>query len=58
MSSIKKVTGANAATAGANDCKDFQQMMCIYWSTQGTGLSRSPGITQCARFGITLTLSE
>ena len=44
--------------ATADQCPDYQRIMCQYWITQGTGLGRSSSITQCARFGITLTLSE
>ena len=58
MSAIKIQKNGEIENAGANDCKDFQKIMCEYWSTQGTGLGRNPSITQCARFGITLTLAE
>ena len=47
--------GTNNATA--DQCPEYQRMMCQYWSTQGTGLGRNPSIEQCARFGITLTKS-
>ena len=44
--------------ASANQCPEYQQMMCQYWATQGTGLTfarNSFAISQCANFGITLT---
>lgn len=44
--------------ATADNCPNFQQLMCQYWATEGTGLGRNPSITQCARFGVTLTYSE
>ena len=49
---------SSGSTATADQCKDYQRMVCQYWSTEGTGLGRNPSIEQCARFGITLTKSE
>ena len=56
LSSIKLYS--DESNASAEDCTDYQRIMCQYWSTQGTGLGRNPSITQCARFGISLTLAE
>ena len=51
--------GQNSAhLATQEQCPEYQKMMCQYWATQGTGLGRSPAITQCARWGVTLELSE
>ena len=52
----KGVSSAKSATA--DQCPEYQKLMCQYWVTQGTGLGRSISISQCARWGVTLTLSE
>ena len=49
---------SSGSTATADQCKDYQRMVCQYWATEGTGLGRDSSITQCGRFGITLTKSE
>lgn len=41
----------------ADECVEYQKIMCEYWSAQGTGLGRDASIEMCARFGITLTKS-
>ena len=49
-------TGAQAT---ANDCPEYQKMMCEYWATQGTGKGRSYGaVAQCANFGVTLQAED
>ena len=47
----------STSDATADNCQDYQKIMCDYWITQGTGLGRNTSITQCARYGITLTKS-
>ena len=59
LAGIKYKTTGNVegSIATADQCQDYQKIMCDYWITQGTGLGRNTSITQCARFGITLTKS-
>ena len=51
------IIGYSRATA--NDCPEYQKMMCEYWATQGTGKGRSYGaVAQCANFGVTLQAED
>lgn len=44
------------ATASAEDCPEYQKIMCQYWATQQNGKGNSEAISQCANFGVTLSL--
>ena len=41
--------------ATANDCPEYQKIMCQYWATQQNGKGSSTAISQCANFGVTLS---
>ena len=61
LAGIKYKTTGNGegAIATADQCPDYQKIMCDYWATHGTGLGRTGGsVAQCARYGITLTNAE
>ncbi len=62
LSNMRYITGvdksSNGTVATAEQCKDYQRIMCNYWATEGTGIGENQAITQCANFGITLTLPE
>jgi len=50
--------GQQLQIASDGECEDLKQLMCQHWKANGTGLGRSPSISQCAKYGITLEMAE